>query len=411
MTNIFRGPLIFRPWPKDPSGVAIGSQSYVTSAPRNVNLLIKQDRIYGPPGMVPDYDWTNPVLPKSSVVALNAEYWVFQPRNHTLYVGKDIFFRTAGYAPNYDWPNPVLPKSKQIAVEAQTLVDPHRLNNLLVGQDRIYGPPGMVPDYDWPNPVLRKAQLAAAPSEAQNLLTMMLSATAPFVPDEWPNPIKRPFAVITLEPQNFLALLLGALPFNQKDWPNPLKRAGADQRDLFQSLVLSTLVGAKPFFVTDWALPTPRRATVPFEGGGADLLNTLLVPIPLPHNQADWPNPTIRAREPGPNLIPQNPLNTIYVGQGARPFFTLDWNLAVIIRRGQYFDSPNPVALTALRFAPIQTLTGSAGSSPSLGGAVNSGQTLGGVAAGTPTALGAANAVAGLEGRVPSSAILSGESS
>lgn len=411
MTTIFRGPLIFRPWPKDPLGVAIGSQSYVTGAPRNVNLLIKQDRIYGPPGMVPDYDWTNPVLPKSSVVALNAEYWVFQPRNHTLYVGKDTFFRTAGYAPNYDWPNPVLPKSKQIAVEAQTLVDPHRLNNLLIKQDRIWGPPGMVPDYDWPNPVLRKAQLPAAPTEAQNLLTTLLSATAaPFVLNEWPNPIKRPLAAVTLDAQNLLALMLGVLPFNQQDWPNPVLRVGKPQADVFTSLLLGTL-GTKPFFVTDWALPTPRRATVPFEAGGADLLNTLLVPIPPPHNQFDWPNPTIRPREPGPNLIPQNPLNTIYVGQGARPFFTLDWNLPVVIRRGQYFDSPNPVALTALRVVPIQTLIGAPGSPPTLGGASNASQTLGGSYSGTPTALGAANAVAGLQGRVPSIPILSGESS
>jgi hypothetical protein len=113
-----RPPLIFRNWHKQPWFAAHGSQTWVVGRPSNVALL----------------------------------------------VGKDTFFRTSGYAPNYDYPNPTLPKSRLVAVNTQCDQGAPRSLNLLIKQDRIWGGVGQVIGYDWQNPVRPKDSRVAVHS-------------------------------------------------------------------------------------------------------------------------------------------------------------------------------------------------------------------------------------------------------
>lgn len=64
-------------------------------------LLVGQDRIFGPPGMVKIYDWPNPRGPQHGIVL---KTWIDQLKRNL--AGKDTFYTSPGRGPVFDWPNP-----------------------------------------------------------------------------------------------------------------------------------------------------------------------------------------------------------------------------------------------------------------------------------------------------------------
>ena len=171
MANIFRAPLIFRTWRRDPYGVAIGSQSWVWQDPQVLRLVGKDKFFWAGP---PDYDWPNPTLPKSRWVADNTRTDVAADRLLTLLKGRDTLFGAPGQVPDFDWTNPVWPKSRHVALVSQSAVWQARNQTLYVGKDKL--PENQS---DWPNPVLAKSRWVSITSQdqvLQNQLTGILSS-------------------------------------------------------------------------------------------------------------------------------------------------------------------------------------------------------------------------------------------
>lgn len=105
--------------------------------------LISQDRIYGDPGQIPDYDWPVPRGPRR----LRDYTWTWfnpntQPAAEDLPPGVqrvELAPKGQARARDYTWLQPV---------EIQ-----------LIGQDRVYGDPGQAVTYDWQRPPRGPARL------------------------------------------------------------------------------------------------------------------------------------------------------------------------------------------------------------------------------------------------------------
>lgn len=222
MATVLRAPLGTRIWAKDPAGVAIRAQDGVTAS-RLLTILFGQDKIYGAPGMAPDYDWPNPRRP----VEIRANRTHAAPGAQLLLTGQDQFFGAPGQpVSNYDWPVPRGYRS---------------IGNLSWSQNlgvTSLAPASSAPfaQYDWPNPLPprhsypNKGFLQAG---AQLVLTgqdkfFRAPGVAPVY--DYPNPLIKP-PVITQKTHSHAGgqrLLLGQdkLPFRQLDWPLPIPKRG-----------------------------------------------------------------------------------------------------------------------------------------------------------------------------------------
>ncbi len=234
-------------------------------------ILIGQDSIYGGPGQVPTYDWTNPSLGPQ----LPVRDWV---------LGTSLGLRLTGnpfFPP--DLPNP---RGPGFPIDLRTWIAPDRL--ILIGQDSVYGGPGQVPTYDWQNPVRARERPPttwtwAPPSN------LVLTMATPFRQGDWPNPRGKVWPPWTWAPPSGLVLTL-ATPFRQEDWPNP---RGPEFATALRTWTGRTPISVSiPFSMLDW--PNPPRGPA----RGITLLTwlnaaqvQLIGQDKLPFRQREWPVP------------------------------------------------------------------------------------------------------------------------
>lgn len=96
--------------------------------------LLGQDQMFGPPGMVPDFDWPLPILRR-----------VQQPEQPANFQGTLLFVVPPVPLTPLDFPNPLRREpTRETRIHLATGY-PLQLR----GQDAVYGAPGMVPAYDW----------------------------------------------------------------------------------------------------------------------------------------------------------------------------------------------------------------------------------------------------------------------
>lgn len=272
-------------------------QSFAYQSP-NLGILNGQDRYFGAPGQVQDYDYPNPIGKRyavdlrtwaysspqfllSSVDTVNLPCLTFS--DNPVYARSPIGLRTwtnnllqttligpaAAPFAQYDWPNP---KGRTPGISLRTWIDPLKLN--LYGQDQLYGLPGQVSDYDYPNPKGRPF-----PTElrtwAYNLLpnTLSIIQGVPFAQYDWPNPRGKTGAIglrTWIDPlkTNLLGKdtqFAGPGQFRSYDYPNPKGKAyPQDLRTFISSTQLSTLsiVFPMPFNQYDWPVPKGKLGTV-----------------------------------------------------------------------------------------------------------------------------------------------------
>lgn len=199
--------------------------------------LIGQDKIYGQPGQVPDYDWPLPRAPKR---ALDFLTWI------------NTFVPPAVLAP-------FIPPLWTVPPKAPTNVQLSFTDSFplgLIGQDQFFTSPGQGPVYDYPNP--------RAPRRAQDLSNWIQSQLPSNIPTGIP----------------FLALW----------YPNPqIARKPIDNLSWYQSFVLPTVLQPNPIRPIEWIVPKGRPRSLDFNTWlQSNQFNTVTL---SPFFKTDWPNP------------------------------------------------------------------------------------------------------------------------
>lgn len=262
----------------------------------NQTRLLGQDKIYGAPGQVPDYDWPNPRGPRRSVDLLT---WVQSglALNAPIMPGQ-----------NYDWPNPRGPRR---SVDLLTWTPPD-----LVATAAFL--PFQQLNYDWPNP--------RGPKRANDYTHISFSppglvpqqASPATITFDWPNPRGPRRSVDLLTWTQSQVHNAQFTPFQQLnyDWPNP--RGARRAVDLLTWINTPQIAGPQPFTNYDWPNPKgPRRAV--------DLLSWSQVAPPQgvpPPTNYDWPNPRGPVRNQTYTLTERNPYLEPFA---PNPVLNYDW--------------------------------------------------------------------------------------
>jgi hypothetical protein len=219
-----------------------------------LSQLVGKDRIYGPPGMVPDYDWPLPG---------RREFYRDWSQNLVLRFPSGKPFN------QQDWPNPVPPRywdrfySQSLAL--------------------FFSPPPNLPfnQADWPVP----PRTIWFKDWAQNLV-LTYPSREPFYQTDWPLPGRWPLATAYRDwSQNLVLIRPSGKPFNQQHWPNPARLEF--YRDWSQNLALRAAVPT-PFSQYDWPLPIRLNW---FKDWGLNLQQSTLAPVPVPPPDAAQPQP------------------------------------------------------------------------------------------------------------------------
>lgn len=310
------------------SGVFIAAQMLGTWSVS----LIGKDRVYGAPGQVPDFDWSNPHLIGGLHNSVYSQA-LGAPRNLNLLIGKDALPHRWR-----EWPNPTLQRMTPTGVASQPLGSARI--DLLTGKDRLpirnlYWIESLPPTAIPPRNVAIASQPQGSPRQ-ENLLVG--KDQLPIRQQDWPNPRGAAYDRAINSQMNGMPTteLSPADPFNQDQWPNPTLRLSHMQALIAQAQGaarnLNLLIGQDTFFgapgqVLDYDWPVPlgppsRLEAVTSQPQGAPA--TLAV-VDSPFAQDDWPNP--RAPQPPQNTQPQgSPLNlTLLPGQDTLPFNQSQW--------------------------------------------------------------------------------------
>lgn len=123
--------------------------------------LLGQDVLYGPPGMVGEYDYPNPLMRR-----------VRQPEIPPSLLGTLLFVVPPVPVAPLDWQNPLRREpTRDLRLHLATGY-PLQLR----GQDAVYGPPGMVPAYDWTG--VPKGRPPGVVTNRQHLVNLVLGTLA-----------------------------------------------------------------------------------------------------------------------------------------------------------------------------------------------------------------------------------------
>ncbi len=362
-------------WP-NPRG-AIGSVALRTWLnPLNLNLL-GQDRVYGGPGQVSDYDWPNPIRAKPRVfdyqqsvnvgllaaiaAPFNQDNWPNPLRRVDNRLVADPLNLTGRLLTPFsqdDWPNPRGARRSPDYQQSTSLAlykadtDPYvitsSLNYVLTssGNKITVGPIvfGPFAQFDWPNP--KGPQPRPYYQQSINLGLLTTTGTKPFSQTNWPNPLIRIAYRLVADPPNLTGGLLA--PFSQDNWPNPKGYAPRSDYQQATNLGLLTTTGTAPFSQDDWPNPPGYRRGQDYQQ--AINLGLLTTTGTKPFLQPDWPNP--KGYAPRPDY--QQSLNFNLLAPEQAPFAQDNWPNPLGYRRGQdYQQSINLGLLTTTGTKPF----------------------------------------------------------
>ena len=403
-------------WPNPIPPVMSGRQlAYMTSVDvnggDNTNVLHAQDRVYGGPGEVPDYDWTNPVGVSTAAQA-SARFvsQISQPAGTTplltTLVGKDVLPEN-----QKDWPNPTLlrgawivslrsqfdvtgsyntipqvvltPRSPyQFKFEPPSSVAAVNAQPQGVGGPLLEPPPPVPPpmNYDWPNPV-REISRGVALSAQWDVIGHPLALVQNIIIGAQYKAGVTPYPSMVALTAQPLGTFPGYIPppsqapFSQTDWPNARAAKGLLQ-DFVPFNFVAFFQSGQPFNKYDW--PNPRAAKVPVADYAFRNTAALYGKDVLPFRNLDQPNPR------GP-VQPQQiflPRNLALLAQAGSPFNQQSWpnpqgprpvvpwtderNIALLsaaagAKPASNYDWPNPRAAAQ---GPVHATT--TGSNPNL---------------------------------------------
>lgn len=245
--------------------------------------------------------------------------------------GKDKFFGDAGMVVDYDWPNPQIPRR---ALDLLTQTDSSEFWML---RDTFFGGAGQPETQkDFPNP-LRPGYPVSLRTWLVSLLQTTLAPVItqnPFHQSEWPNPVSEPYPVgLRTWLYSVLPTTLAIVPspFTPIDWAVPRGYPYPVALRTWLYSVLPTTLTTVPFYQTDW--PVPRGYSYPIDlrtGLYSVLLTTLSIPpsVQTPFSQTDWP--VIRwARHPHQGFVTGQPQTLVgkdrFFGAAGQPPTNYDW--------------------------------------------------------------------------------------
>lgn len=245
--------------------------------------------------------------------------------------GKDKFFGEAGMVIDYDWPNPQIPRRSRDLI---THIDPTEFWLL---KDTFFGAAGQPETQkDFPNP-LRPGYPVSLRTWLVSLLQTTLAPVItqnPFHQSEWPNPVSEPYPVgLRTWLYSVLPTTLAIVPspFTPIDWAVPRGYPYPVALRTWLYSVLPTTLTTVPFYQTDW--PVPRGYSYPIDlrtGLYSVLLTTLSIPpsVQTPFSQTDWP--VIRgARHPHQGFVTGQPQTLVgkdrFFGAAGQPPTNYDW--------------------------------------------------------------------------------------
>lgn len=267
--------VIFAPFSQDdwpnPRGRTSSVSDYFSSSK---NWLVGQDQFFGPPGLGPTYDWSNPQRPR-----IRNEYGSVDNYKVLLFAAPPSPFYLL------DWQNPR--GARGLVADQLGFVDPTEYWML----NSIY--PFI--QNDWSNPLRSRLVYFDQLLYNVNLLSITF---APFVQSDWPNPQRLRFIADTVPSYNINQFIIFS-PFAQLDWPVPKVTQPSISLKSFSTFSYTT-IGQDQFFgsvglgpVYDWS--NPQRPRVRNEFGYLSPLNISInatfFASQIPFYQIDWPNP------------------------------------------------------------------------------------------------------------------------
>lgn len=191
-------------------------------------------------------------------------------------------------------------------------------------------PPGTC---SFPDSLPRRARNGGYSEVFTNLLITTLAVAAVNVPraptfaPQFKPPAAQVITVTNLLTNTLAPAGVVAAPFVPEDFPNPLvpKRVQSDSSVNLLGTTLAPVVPAiLPFNATDWQNPTARGSRATQVIDAPNLLNTTLVPVvvtPAPFVNSDWPNPLVRKSPQYSDLNNTLPLRSVT----PKPFKQDDW--------------------------------------------------------------------------------------
>lgn len=243
----------------------------------NAFALIGQDKIYGGPGMVPDYDLNPPTLRARRPV----QDWI-RPRDVSQYI--DQMYGAQGQVPPRDLNPPVLKAKRPVAdhigpnlVFKDLAIAPTQDISLpvlraravridwvrtdafrLIGQDSMYGGPGQVPAWIIDNPVVKRY-----PVENRTWVGLRSDYTVPpiIIPYDYPLPQRKPFPV---DLRSWVVNGVRFFPFSQVPtygFDNPVLTRRAQQPQVMGNDSIVITPTPPPFnyrYDRIWQKPFPR---------------------------------------------------------------------------------------------------------------------------------------------------------
>jgi hypothetical protein len=319
-TFITRSPIYaFRSWKQDERGTALRAHDDVSTVNILETTLKGQDKVYGGPGQVPDYDYPNPQQPRRSVSLYTFTYLA-------LALTVVPFHQT-------DWPNPPLSAPRNVSLLTQTyLALPLTAAPPVVSAYRPAGISGTaISDASISGEVFQGTYVPPA-------------GGAPFAQTTWVVPQgANPNRIGLSWTSSFqLPLTTHKPPFIQYDWPVPKGYQPSHLRTWTDSFKLPLTTVKPPYLKTDW--PNPRGYT-----RNPDWTDSFKLPLQtiVGENQYDWPNP--RGYQRSLDLLTW--LQTGFLEEAGEPFSQTDWPLP---------GRPRPVGLswTDSFKLPLQTIVG-----------------------------------------------------
>lgn len=297
--SLFAAPFAQSDWP-NPNRFKVNLQDFS----RTVSLeLIGQDQFFGPPGLGPIYDWSNPQRPR-----VRNEYGSVD--------NYKVLLSAAPPSPFYftDWQNPRA--ARGLIGDQLGYTDPTEfwMLNSLYPFSQI----------DWANPPRSRLVSFDQPSYNVNIFSVTF---APFTKLDWPNPNRARLSITDIVGYN-LNLFVTFNPFYQLDWPNPYRPRFI--ADTVPSYNINQFVTFNPFSQLDWPVPKIAQPSISLRTFSSFSYTTIgqdkffgsagLGPT------YDWPNPQRpRVRNEFGYLAPLNiPINSAFLF-AAPPFYQTSW--------------------------------------------------------------------------------------
>lgn len=204
-----------------------------------------------------------------------------------------------------------------------------------------------------------KKRPARAPHfDAPNILLSVLIATAPFFPQQGPQPAQKPrYVHREFDPPNLVLSTLAPIattPFGPIDTANPKRARSRGPQIDAPNLILTTLAPTVPFGSVDTFTPRPIRYQQRYSDAPNLLLSTLapVVSGSPPFVPTDWTN----AHKGPPKAITFAPPNLILSTLVATtPFFEPQWpSPARGKAKAPPFDPPNLILAELVATLPFQ---------------------------------------------------------